>query len=107
MRRTISRYLIVALIQTLRMTSVQVKKRFPTLGHLSDAGIITESERKIIDALDEKCIQHPKYWMSLVWAGAIVTRAKKRGQNQGRFLVQHHHQRDQQVPLRLWRFAGL
>ena len=23
--------------------------------------------------------QHPKYWMSLVWAGAIVTRAKKEG----------------------------
>ena len=23
--------------------------------------------------------QHPKYWMSLVWAGAVVTRAKKEG----------------------------
>jgi len=79
MRRTIARYLIVALIQTLRMTSVQVKKRFPTLKHLSDAGIITDSERIIIESLDEKCIQHPKYWMSLVWAGAVVTRAKKEG----------------------------
>jgi len=79
MRRTIARYLIVALIQTLRMTSVQVKKRFPTLNHLSDAGIITDNERVIIESLDEKCIQHPKYWMSLVWAGAVVTRAKKEG----------------------------
>ena len=23
--------------------------------------------------------QHPKYWLSLVWAGAILTRAKKEG----------------------------
>ena len=74
MRRTIARYLVVALIQTLRCIDVkvvtlyrmsyfynmiyfQVKKRFPTLGHLSEAGIITEQERKIIQDLDAKCIQ--------------------------------------------------
>jgi len=79
MRRTIARYLILALIQALRMTSIQVKKRFPTLSHLKEAGIITDSELKIIESVDEKCIQHPKYWMSLVWAGAVVTRAKKEG----------------------------
>ena len=37
--------------------NLQVKKRFPTLGHLSEAGIITDQERKIIEDLDEKCIQ--------------------------------------------------
>ena len=73
MRRTIARYLVVALIQTLRLTCVQVrgsitmiwrlklelkvKKRFPTLTHMSDAGIITENERKIIEDIDLKCIQ--------------------------------------------------
>ena len=57
MRRTIARYLIFALIQTLRMTSVQVKKRFPTISHLSEAGIITDNERIIVESLDEKCIQ--------------------------------------------------
>ena len=56
-----------------------MKKRFPTLSHLCEAGIVTENEQKIIESVDEKCIQHPKYWMSLVWAGAIVTRAKKEG----------------------------
>ena len=40
---------------------------------------MTEHEQKIIESVDEKCIQHPKYWMSLVWAGAVVTRAKKEG----------------------------
>ena len=34
-----------------------MKKRFPTLGHMEEAGIITENERKIIEGLDEKCIQ--------------------------------------------------
>ena len=57
MRRTIARYLIFALIQTLRMTSIQVKKRFPTLSHLCEAGIITENEQKIVEGLDDKCIQ--------------------------------------------------
>ena len=49
------------------------------MSHLCEAGIVTENEQKIIESVDEKCIQHPKYWMSLVWAGAIVTRAKKEG----------------------------
>ena len=57
MRRTIARYLIFALIQTLRMTSITVKKRFPTLAHLCEAGIITENEQKIVEGLDDKCIQ--------------------------------------------------
>ena len=35
----------------------KVKKRFPTLTHMSDAGIITENERKIIEDIDLKCIQ--------------------------------------------------
>ena len=32
--------------------------------------------------------QHPKYWMSLVWAGAIVTRAKKEGRIKDDFAFQ-------------------
>ena len=73
MRRTIARYLVVALIQTLRCIDVKVwnvqnylfivililkvKKRFPSLSHLSDAGILTDHERKIIEDVDAKCIQ--------------------------------------------------
>jgi len=55
---------------------------------MEEAGIITENERKIIEGLDEKCIQHPKYWMSLVWAGAVVTRAKKEGRISDQFAFQ-------------------
>ena len=35
----------------------KVKKRFPTLTHMSDVGIITDHERKIIEDIDLKCIQ--------------------------------------------------
>ena len=38
-------------------TYLQVKKRFPTLSHMSDVGIITDHERKIIEDIDLKCIQ--------------------------------------------------
>ena len=38
-------------------TSLKVKKRFPTLSHMSDVGIITDHERKIIEDIDLKCIQ--------------------------------------------------
>ena len=31
---------------------------------------------------------HPKYWISLVWAGAVVTRAKKEGRIKDEFAFQ-------------------
>ena len=31
---------------------------------------------------------HPKHWMSLVWAGAVVTRAKKEGKIKDEFAFQ-------------------
>ncbi len=34
---------------------------------------------QIIEKLDEATINHPKYWMPLVWAGSIVSRARKEG----------------------------
>ncbi len=70
-----------------------------------EAGIMSENEKKIFDRLDEQvrdffftvimfflgnkvfigeflstqAVSHPKYWMPLVWAGSIVTRARKEG----------------------------
>ena len=31
---------------------------------------------KIMEIMDEKA-SHPKYWMPLVWAGSIITRARR------------------------------
>lgn len=60
------------------MISPSVKKRFPTLDHMVKAGFMKEEEKKIFEMMDIKT-SHPKYWMPLVWAGSIVTRARKEG----------------------------
>lgn len=39
MRRNIVRYAVLAYVITLKHVSVRVKKRFPTLQHIVDAGI--------------------------------------------------------------------
>jgi len=78
MRRTILRYVNLSLVLTLRMVSPRVKKRFPTLEHLVDAGFMQSNEKSIFERLDQKT-NHPKYWMPLVWASGIVTRARREG----------------------------
>ena len=75
-RRTIVRYLNLSFVLTLRLMCLPVKKRFPSLAHLVEAGILTEGEKKIIDKMDDapSTNKHPKYWVPLVWAGSVITR---------------------------------
>ncbi len=47
MRRTIVRYLNLGFILCLRLTCLPVKKRFPTLEHLVEAGILEEKEKEV------------------------------------------------------------
>ncbi|XP_046390989.1 bestrophin-4-like isoform X2 [Ischnura elegans] len=84
MRRTILRYVNLSLVITLSMMCPRVKKRFPTLGHLVEAGFMEPNEKKIFEDLDSKT-NHPKYWMPLVWAASIVTRARREGRIQDDF----------------------
>jgi hypothetical protein len=67
MRRTIIRYINLCLILTFRLICLPVKKRFPTLQHLEDAGILQGRERQIFEKMDEDVSHHPKYWMPLGW----------------------------------------
>ncbi|XP_073973899.1 bestrophin 2 isoform X3 [Rhodnius prolixus] len=76
MRRNIVRYAVLAYVITLKHVSVRVKKRFPTLQHIVEAGLMMESEKKIFELMDER---HPmaKYWLPLTWATNIINRARK------------------------------
>uniref|UniRef100_A0A069DWF1 Bestrophin homolog n=1 Tax=Panstrongylus megistus TaxID=65343 RepID=A0A069DWF1_9HEMI len=76
MRRNIVRYAVLAYVITLKHVSVRVKKRFPTLQHIVEAGLMMECEKKIFELMDER---HPmaKYWLPLTWATNIINRARK------------------------------
>ena len=56
--------------------SFRVRKRFPTLDHLIELGILQPEELKIMDTLNEKA-QVKKWWMPLVWATQIVEKARR------------------------------
>ncbi|GIY73646.1 bestrophin-2 [Caerostris darwini] len=76
MRRSIMRYANLAFVITLTCISPCVKKRFPTMDHLVDAGILLPNEKDIMEQLKTS---HSKYWMPLVWASSIAIRARKEG----------------------------
>ncbi|ENN77029.1 hypothetical protein D910_05536, partial [Dendroctonus ponderosae] len=82
MRRTIMRYVCLCVTMTFTMISPRVKKRFPTLEHLVEAGLLHESEKEIMVNLNKK---FPK--LPIVWASSIITRARKEGRIRDDFAV--------------------
>ncbi|XP_068210208.1 bestrophin-4-like [Palaemon carinicauda] len=76
MRRTIVRYVNLAFTITLTMITSRAKKRFPTLDHLVESGLMTSNEKKIFEGMVSKT-NHPLHWLPLVWAGSVVARARK------------------------------
>ncbi|KAH8360857.1 hypothetical protein KR084_009530 [Drosophila pseudotakahashii] len=79
MRRTIMRYVCLSLTMVLSMISPVIKRRFPSYDQLIEVGLLNANEANIIRAMDAKFPKHPKYWMPIVWAASIVTRARKEG----------------------------
>ncbi|KAL1489718.1 hypothetical protein ABEB36_013654 [Hypothenemus hampei] len=78
-RRTIVRYVCVTFTLTLTMMSPKVKKRFPTMNHFVDAGLLTKEEKKIIEDLDNEYPNYSKSWLPLAWAANVTTRARHEG----------------------------
>ncbi|XP_076622599.1 bestrophin family protein isoform X2 [Colletes latitarsis] len=76
MRRNIVRYAVLAYVITLQRISLRVKRRFPTLQHIVDVGLMMESEKKIFEMMNKKAGMS-KYWMPLVWATNIINRARR------------------------------
>lgn len=79
MRRTIMRYTCLSLTMVFRVLSPQVQKRFPTMMSLIDAGLLNESEMKIIEDLEVKYPGYSKNFLPIVWAASIVTKARQQG----------------------------
>ncbi|KAK2581959.1 hypothetical protein KPH14_002400 [Odynerus spinipes] len=87
MRRTIVRYVCVCLTLVLANVSPRVKKRFPTLEHFVDSGLLLENELTIFQSLNAKFPKPSKHWLPIVWASSIVTRARKEGRIRDDFAV--------------------
>ncbi|KAF5308888.1 hypothetical protein FQR65_LT00588 [Abscondita terminalis] len=87
MRRTIMRYACLCVTMTFTMVSPRVKKRFPTLGHFVEAGLLQPGEKEIIDDLDQKFPKYSKHWLPIVWAASIITGARKEGRVRDDFAV--------------------
>ncbi|CAG0884726.1 unnamed protein product, partial [Cyprideis torosa] len=75
LRRTIIRYINLAYILCMTRICSRVKKRFPSLQHFVDAGILEEKEKEILQEMNRET--HVKYWVPLVWSTAVVQLAFK------------------------------
>lgn len=87
MRRTIMRYVCLCVTMTFTMISPRVKKRFPTLEHLIEAGLLQQSEKDIMADLNKKFPKYSKHWLPIVWASSIITRARREGRIRDDFAV--------------------
>jgi len=78
MRRNIVRYSLLSYCMCMRTVSFRVKKRFPDLQHLVDAGLMRDDELKVLQDLDTK-VSANKWFLPLVWATDICARALAEG----------------------------
>lgn len=106
------RYVCLCLTMVLSNVSPRVKKRFPTLQHLVEAGnfptsmytkyntilteniivhllagLLEENEKFIMESFNSKFTKYSKHWMPIVWASSIITRARKEGRIRDDFAV--------------------
>ena len=75
-RRTLVRYLNASIILLTRTISVVTKKRFPSVEHLVDAGLLTKEEMVMYDEID---LQYGKFWVPLIWFSRLVEQGRAEG----------------------------
>lgn len=83
-RRTLMRYLALGSLIVFQATSVRVKKRFPTIDHLIEAGVASKAE---IEALDDVSTPHGKWWIPFVWCCNLIKHARKQGRIADNYLL--------------------
>ncbi|XP_028328991.1 bestrophin-4 [Gouania willdenowi] len=76
LRRTLMRYANLSSVLILRSISTRVRKRFPTLEHIVEAGFMTTQELNKFESLHS---DFNKYWMPLTWFTNLASRAREEG----------------------------
>jgi len=65
LRRSLLRWMNLALILVLRSISSAVKQRFPTLEHVVEAGFMTANEKKLFESVPAN--EFNTYWVPCTW----------------------------------------
>ncbi|XP_028667077.1 bestrophin-4 [Erpetoichthys calabaricus] len=76
LRRTLMRYANLSSVLILRSVSTRVRKRFPTMEHIVEAGFMTRDELKKFDSLYS---DFNKYWIPLAWFTNLAAQARREG----------------------------
>ncbi|CAG0895052.1 unnamed protein product [Darwinula stevensoni] len=79
MRRTILRYVNLGTICCMRYFSSRVKKRFPSMRSLVEAGLMEESERRMMEVMggDSSDSLRSMFWIPHTWATRIAHQARE------------------------------
>ncbi|XP_014670968.1 PREDICTED: bestrophin-2-like [Priapulus caudatus] len=83
-RRTLMRYCNTSAVMVYQAISMRVKKRFPTIDHLVEAGFLTENERKLMD--DTPC-PHGKWWFPCHWFSCLLSQAHAEGRIKDTYIL--------------------
>jgi hypothetical protein len=62
-----------------RKLSPRVRRRFPKMENLIEAGFLNENELKVIQDLEAKYPGYLKNWLPICWAANLATRARDEG----------------------------
>ncbi|KAL0966988.1 hypothetical protein UPYG_G00303130 [Umbra pygmaea] len=76
LRRTLMRYANLSSVLILRSISTRVRRRFPTLDHVVEAGFMTRLEHSKLQGLNS---DFNKYWMPLTWFTNLASVARQEG----------------------------
>jgi len=77
LRRSLMRYMNLALILVLRSISSAVKQRFPTLEHVVEAGFMTVTEKELFSSVPAN--EFNTYWVPCTWFVYRLQEATKKG----------------------------
>jgi len=77
LRRSLLRWMNLALILVLRSISSAVKQRFPTLDHVVEAGFMTVTEKQLFESVPAN--EFNTYWIPCTWFIYRLQEAAKQG----------------------------